>query len=163
MRLHHLALVSSAVLVLAVAACTAGSTTQSPITGGPDSGSGGDGGNDRTDGSSGGGGDGGSTIVTADGLSKTCAVDEDCLAVYVGDACGFCNFGNTAIAKSDQAAYQIKYNAARANCPPVQGGGSCVADQNITFCNAQKTCQLVMCPMVPVNAHHCDADAGDGG
>lgn len=161
MRLHPIAL-ATAVLLATLAACSAGSTTQSPITG-SDSGAGGDSGNGQDDGGLG-GGDGGNTVVTADAFSKTCSVSDDCIPVYVGDVCGFCNISNAAIAKSAQSDYQSAYNAARANCPPVMGGGSCIADQNITICNSQKSCQLVMCNSHPVDAHHCGADAGgDGG
>ncbi len=160
MRSIHLVLVTSALTVLGVAACSAGSTTQSPITG---SDSGTDGGRGHGDDGGPSGRDGGNTVVTADTLSQTCTVNDDCIPVYVGDACGFCNISNASIAKSDQMAYQDAYNAARANCPPSMAGGSCIQDQNITVCDAQKSCQLVMCKSLPVDKHHC-ADAGaDGG
>jgi hypothetical protein len=153
---HHLAFVTVTFLALGAAACSAGSTTQSPITGGDSGAGGGDGGQ--------GGGDGGNTVLSVDSLSHTCAVDDDCIPVYAGDVCGFCNISNASIAKSAQMAYQDAYNAARANCPPVMGGGSCIQDQNVTVCNAQKTCQLIMCSSHPADAHHCGGDAGsDGG
>ena len=160
MRFIHLAVVTTSLTLLGLAACSAGST-QSPVTG-TDGGAGGEGGQGGDGGQ--GGGDGGDTVVTADALSKTCAVDDDCIPVFLGDVCGFCNISNASIAKADQMTYQDAYNAARANCPPSMGGGSCVQDSNITVCNAQKTCQLVMCSAHPVDAHHCGADAGgDGG
>ncbi len=163
MRFIHLVLVTSALTLLGVAACSAGSTTQSPITGG-DSGARSDGGTNNGQDGGQSAGDGGNTVITADALSKTCATDDDCIPVYIGDVCGFCNISNASIAKSDQMAYQDAYNAARANCAPSMGGGSCIQDSNITVCNAQKTCQLVMCSAHPADTHHCGADAGgDGG
>lgn len=52
------------------------------------------------------------------GLSKSCTTDAECVAVYVGDACGDCACANSAIATSDLTRYQSEANAATAQCGP---------------------------------------------
>lgn len=60
----------------------------------------------------------GSTVISTHGLSTTCSVDADCVAVFVGDACQVCGCANAAIALSSQAAYDKERSAAEAWCGP---------------------------------------------
>jgi hypothetical protein len=60
----------------------------------------------------------GSTVITDQGLSRVCAVDADCVAVFLGDACSVCDCANTAIAKTSKGLYDKELAAARLWCGP---------------------------------------------
>jgi hypothetical protein len=60
----------------------------------------------------------GSTVISAKGLSTSCSVDSDCIAVYLGDACASCGCANAAISKSSQSAYDQEDADARQACWP---------------------------------------------
>ena len=103
----------------------------------------------------------GSTAVTDTGFSRDCAVSEDCVPVFFGDACTFCRGSNASIAKSAEGAYQTAANDAYTHCPPLNGGGRCEVPNTVTKCTA-KQCELVSCVAgrgPPVDPHTC----GDGG
>jgi hypothetical protein len=103
----------------------------------------------------------GPTNVADNGaFSKVCAIDNDCVAVYFGDTCGFCNLANGSIAQSAEAAYQVAYNNARNNCPPSHIAGSCAQQYSVVRCNTgSHTCEFDRCNNIPVDTHHC-TDAG---
>jgi hypothetical protein len=95
-----------------------------------------------------------------DTFSHACATDDDCVVVFFGGTCGFCNESNGAIAKKDRDAYQKAYNAARENCPQEHAVGECAAFYGVSQCNAAKTCTYVTCRSTPKDEHHCQEDGG---
>jgi hypothetical protein len=106
-------------------------------------------------------GSSGSTIVQ-DTFSHACNSDDDCtLALLNSSTCSFCSSQNAAIAKSEESAYQIAYNQARANCPANGAVGTCARFYSVSKCGASKTCQLITCGSTPsVDEHHCTATDG---
>jgi len=146
-------------------ACTGGPSTGEvlPSSGGTSTSSSGLASSSGTSGaSSSSGGPKGPTNISDTGYSKACAIDDDCVPVFFGNTCGFCNGSNAVIAESAQSSYQSAYNAARANCPPQTIAGTCARPNTIVRCNTgSSTCDFVTCPgnNSPTDAHHC-ADAG---
>jgi hypothetical protein len=61
----------------------------------------------------------GSTVVSEQGLSKACAADADCVAVFLGDQCSNCTCSNDAIAVGSQAAFEREASDARSRCGPL--------------------------------------------
>lgn len=96
----------------------------------------------------------GSTVVTGSGLAISCSTNDDCVGVYFGDVCGFCDLPNAAIASSAETEYQNAANAAQSRCPPARIGGTCANIQTITTC-AMGMCMLTTCPAAASGAHAC--------
>jgi hypothetical protein len=110
-------------------------------------------------GGNGGTGTGTSTQVK-DTFNHACATNDDCVSVYFGNTCGFCNETNSSIAKSDRDKYQKEYNAARASCPQDRAVGECAVNYAVSQCAAGK-CVLVNCgDSPPKDEHTCKSDGG---
>lgn len=60
----------------------------------------------------------GSTVVSDHGLSRSCAVDADCVGVFLGDQCAACTCPNDAISVSSQATFESEAATARSRCGP---------------------------------------------
>lgn len=101
----------------------------------------------------------GSNQISDTGFSRDCAVDDDCIPVYFGEACVMCAGSNASIAKSGETAYQAAFNKARAGCP-ASPPGLCAAGYSVTKCTGKK-CELIPCGMTtpPADPHTC-ADGG---
>lgn len=97
-----------------------------------------------------------------DTFNHACTTDDDCAVVFIGGTCGICSSANSAIAKSDLAAYQKAYNDARANCPSGGAVGDCAASYGVSQCSAAKTCTYIRCgdSTPPKDEHHCAPDGG---
>ncbi len=82
----------------------------------------------------------GPTTVSERGLSTSCTVDTDCVAVFLGDVCGHCRCPTAAIASSSQSAYDAELEAALKSCggAPVN---TCLCTQASAHCSSG-TCTL---------------------
>jgi hypothetical protein len=58
----------------------------------------------------------GSTTVTGKDIATSCAVDVDCVAVFLGDVCGKCTCPTTGISRASKSTYDAEYAAAVKGC-----------------------------------------------
>ena len=63
--------------------------------------------------------------LDAGDYNRSCTADDQCIDVFIGDACEACRCANDAINISDKDRYQADLESAR-KCPP--GGPVCNAD-----------------------------------
>lgn len=73
-------------------------------------------------------GSGAAVTVTVDGLDSTCAADEDCVPVYVGDMCknpGCHCPGGAAVNATSLPVYEAEYATKRAQCDGASHGVAC--------------------------------------
>lgn len=78
------------------------------------------------------------TTLDAKDYSKTCSVDADCVAVYLGPGCQVCGCTNDAINVSSKAKYDADAKAVASACPPRVGPTPlCAAcEQPVAVCTA---------------------------
>jgi hypothetical protein len=76
-------------------------------------------------------------VLRAGDYKTTCAVKEDCVAIYAGDGCAACKCENAAIHKDDLTSYNMK----RAGSVCGATGVACAAD----CAEAQVDCVAGMC------------------
>lgn len=95
---------SLVVILIAYTACTGGGGSLD-----------GDGGATSSSGASSGSTGGASEQLRASDFSQTCSADGDCVVVYEGAICNACACANAAIARTSQADYVARRQAA--NCP----------------------------------------------
>jgi trimeric autotransporter adhesin len=126
-----------------VVACTGGPGPIDQTGTGSTSSSGGSNGTSSSGGSgsgtTGGTGSGTNQTVSASEFSQSCVEDTDCIAVYEGAACNQCGCPNSAIARTDLAAYSTK--RASAGCSTTDQACANDCAEATAIC-AQGTCSI---------------------
>lgn len=81
--------------------------------------------------------------ISSEGFDQSCALDKDCVAVFLGDLCAnpHCSCPNDAINTSSLNSYTAEAEAKLAACPAGGGGPACNCAFHAVSC-VQGTCMI---------------------